>query len=145
MVLFPKNVFKLICQYCDDRIEKRQKRLWRSIVPVRSEYVHIDPWSESFTLGTCIDNTYSSEYIDWNPLTYPYQPTYDFDVYLGIRIMWNIIVLPMESEELMHPDSYIDAEIYSPWDLAVFSYNYDNQNQVEYLHIKRIEQYNSYK
>ena len=82
---------------------------------------------------------------EYKELLQPYQPTYDFDVYLGIRIMWNIIVLPMESEELMHPNSYIDAEIKSPWDLAVFSYNYDNQNQVEYLHIKRIEQYNSYK
>ena len=35
MVLFPKNVFKHICQYCDDRIEKRQKRLWNKIIPNR--------------------------------------------------------------------------------------------------------------
>ena len=147
MVLFPKHIFKHICQYCDDRIEKQQIRLWKSIVPVRSEYIHIDPWTESFTFGTCINNTYSSEYIDWDPITYPYQPTYDLDVYLGIRIIWNIIVLDMESEneEERHLNSYIDAEIFSPWDLAVFSYNYDNQNQVKYLHIKRIEKYNSYK
>ena len=35
MVLFPKHVFKLICRYCDDRIEKRQKRLWNRIIPNR--------------------------------------------------------------------------------------------------------------
>ena len=35
MILFPKHIFKLICQYCDDRIEKRQKRLWNRIIPNR--------------------------------------------------------------------------------------------------------------
>jgi len=35
MVLFPKHVFKHICRYCDDRIEKRQKRLWNRIIPNR--------------------------------------------------------------------------------------------------------------
>ena len=35
MVLFPKHVFKVICRYCDDRIEKRQKRLWNRIIPNR--------------------------------------------------------------------------------------------------------------
>tara|TARA_B100001540_G_C15804073_1_gene641245 strand:- start:122 stop:436 length:315 start_codon:yes stop_codon:yes gene_type:complete len=35
MVLFPKHVFKHICRYCDDRIEKRQKRLWNKIIPNR--------------------------------------------------------------------------------------------------------------
>ena len=35
MVLFPKHVFKHICRYCDDRIEKRQKILWNKIIPNR--------------------------------------------------------------------------------------------------------------
>ena len=35
MVLFPKHVFKLICCYCDDRIEKRQKGLWNRIISNR--------------------------------------------------------------------------------------------------------------
>ena len=38
MVLFPKEVFKHICQYCDDRIERHQRKLMRMIDVCRVEY-----------------------------------------------------------------------------------------------------------
>ena len=33
MVYFPLKVFKLICEFCDDRLEQRQKFLWSLITP----------------------------------------------------------------------------------------------------------------
>ena len=33
MVFLPSKVFKLICEFCDDRLERRQRFLWSLITP----------------------------------------------------------------------------------------------------------------
>jgi len=38
MTYLPTNVFKNILDYCDDRVEQRQRRLWKSIKIIRDVY-----------------------------------------------------------------------------------------------------------
>ena len=41
MVLFPSDVFKRICDFCDDRIERRQRKIMKTIGVCRVEYYRI--------------------------------------------------------------------------------------------------------
>ena len=34
-ICFPDNVWHMICQYCDDRIERKQRKIMRSIRTIR--------------------------------------------------------------------------------------------------------------
>ena len=71
MPYLPKNVLTNILEFCDDRVERKQKKLWGSIKIDRIEYFHDG-------------NIYCIDYNGVGGETLMEQTSYDIDNWEGI-------------------------------------------------------------
>ena len=52
MTYFPQEIMTKILEYCDDRVEQRQRQLWNSISVIRVDIVNYDGTTECISYST---------------------------------------------------------------------------------------------
>ena len=70
MTYLPTNVFQNILAYCDDRVEQRQRRLWKSIKIIRDVSVSYDGRTTciNYSSLTPCDIEGFKQLIEWNEI-----------------------------------------------------------------------------
>ena len=68
MTYIPQEIMTKILEYCDDRVEERQRRLWNSISIIRDVIVDYDGKTTNITYSTLKPSKVKGfkQVVDWN-------------------------------------------------------------------------------